>query len=184
MLLASRNVCVVGPVPTERFDDQCDSIILVEGAMSSNASDIGRVDIMVGDLDSTGLNMLDFCADTKICFIHVHGDNFNRVVSVVGKPYNIVFTSQAYCIPPVLGVGGYTDGDRAVIIPLLFGAKNVVVRWFDFSRPYYVHKKHYFNYNIKQIKLKLAEKIIHEISKTLGYRLIIDAGGFILQSMK
>jgi len=55
--------------------------------------------------------------------VHVHGDNV--AWALAGAPRGSVYTSQAVCAAPVLGVGGFTDGDRPVVFALALGAARV-----------------------------------------------------------
>jgi len=52
--------------------------------------------------------------------VHVHGDNVTWALA--GAPRGSIYTSQAVCAAPVLGVGGFTDGDRPVVFALALGA--------------------------------------------------------------
>ena len=138
--------------------------------------------VVVGDLDSGDPYTLAELCSNRVCLLHVHGDNlekyrdFSRMLRG-----NYIPTSQAYCVWPVLGMGGYTDGDRAVLAPALFGARRIEVYGFDFSKPSLRHKAHgASDLRVKALKLELARAIIEIGARQLGYAIARGDGVLVL----
>ncbi len=174
-------VCVLGPL-TRRAPEKCGLAVAVEGLEIAEPGLARMSRVVVGDLDSSEPHTLSRLCEDRVCFLHVHGDNLERFKSVsellIG---NYVPTSQAYCVWPVLGIGGYTDGDRAVLIPALLGARRIEVYGFDFSRPSRRHKAwRTDDPGLKRVKLGLARLMIEEGARRLGYALARGEGVLIL----
>ncbi len=86
-----------------------------------------------------------------ILVLHAHGDNIERIRSVVPKVGKFVGTTQSVPFDRIYNFGGFTDGDRAALIAKEFGARRVRLYGFDFSHA---------EGEIKLKKLKWARKIL------------------------
>ncbi|MET1124518.1 MAG: 6-hydroxymethylpterin diphosphokinase MptE-like protein [Archaeoglobaceae archaeon] len=68
-----------------------------------------------------------------ILVLHAHGDNIDRIKSVVPKLRRFIATTQSVPFDRVYNFGGFTDGDRAAIIAKRFGARRIKLYGFDFE---------------------------------------------------
>jgi len=148
-------VCILGP-RARRPPRGCDIIFSVQ------APDVFGIDAVFTDLDSLP-PPLDIRASAKWLLVHVHADNWTRVLNY---GLEAVYTSQAYCIPPVLGIGGFTDGDRPVALAASLRASEIVLEGYSTS-PYCLHKR-VCDMAAKRLKLTIAWEIIGRTTR-LGY---------------
>ncbi len=176
-----KRVCVVGPL-TNDVGNECvgsnDTVILVDRSPDFILDDL----IIVGDFDGLyNMDLYGVCgsSSSSICLLHVHGDNYGKLAGFFGSQnmLNAVFTSQIDCRWPVLGVGGYTDGDRAVLLAMALGAKEIRVAGFNFSKPYCGHKRYgcygYF-LEVKSMKLRIAELMVKSGALVYGYTVSLE----------
>lgn len=125
-------------------------------------------DIIVTDLDGISLKdvfQLTIRKKEVIMYIHAHGDNKEKITSIVPvlkqqKNVKLVGTTQTKTIFPVINIGGFTDGDRALLITLLHKPKEVYLIGMDFTLqpltyntnekkdPFFQQKKLYIGYLI------------------------------------
>jgi uncharacterized Rossmann fold enzyme len=176
--LEGGEVCIRGPLPV---DFQCEGeVFLVEGSQHTNPG-ASRILALVGDGDSDPYQFHTFCGPSRACFLHVHGDNIVAASRILRRNPWIIPTSQVYCLPPVLGVGGYTDGDRALIIAMLFRPRRITGIGFDFQVVFQGHKrwKAVARGNMKTVKLILGEKVLFHVANLLGYT--VEYGNGILK---
>ncbi len=114
-----------------------DSIVSA-GSATGRLIEAGLVpDMIVTDLDGDVEAEIEAIDSGALAFIHAHGDNMARieqVVPILTKPF--VPTVQCKPFGNVYNFGGFTDGDRAVMIALHFGAKRIRTIGWDFDRPY------------------------------------------------
>jgi len=121
-----------------------------------------RPDIMVTDLD--GPIRADIECNTKgsVAVIHAHGDNMHLIEEQVCKfKGRMAITTQSRPFGRLINTGGFTDGDRAVMLARSSGAKNIVLVGFDFDRP---SPKEGHDPNVKLKKLKWAKRLIFEFN--------------------
>lgn len=91
-------------------------------------------DIIVTDLDGDVDKEREMNSNGALMVIHFHGDNFRRAEKYVRTLKGmVVITTQAGPTENTFNFGGYTDGDRAVLLCEEFGAKQVVLAGFDFG---------------------------------------------------
>ncbi len=155
-------VCVLGPL-AEDTPGGCETVVVVDSLAAMGISG----DVVVGDFDSVARAWPGSLG--SIILAHLHGDNVERLLSeswIRGE--GVVLTSQAFCVWPILGVGGFTDGDRAVVISLALGAREVEVHGFDFSRVACSWKTTCFP-ELKRRKLSLASRIISKAAELYNY---------------
>ena len=135
--MKTRRPCIIfapGPSLDECFDLLCKSgtfsssnfILAVDGAARLLVDRGARIDAVVTDLDGLDDEYLAHIIhrDKATCFIHCHGNNIDRLNDVL--PYvagqdNCIFTTQVEPTSLVANFGGFTDGDRAVLVALGFG---------------------------------------------------------------
>ena len=85
-----------------------------------------------------------------ILVLHAHGDNIDRIRTVIPKLTKFIGTTQVVPFNKIYNFTGFTDGDRAAIIAKKFGAKEIVLFGFDFEKAEGIKKK----------KLKWAKRIL------------------------
>ncbi|MEM0215786.1 MAG: 6-hydroxymethylpterin diphosphokinase MptE-like protein [Archaeoglobaceae archaeon] len=115
---------------------------------------IEKVDIIprihVTDLEEGLDKILKLEKEGCILVFHAHGDNMHRLREIVPKVEKFVATTQCEPFDRVYNFGGFTDGDRAVLLAKRFGAKKIVLYGFDFEK----------GEGLKLKKLKWARKIL------------------------
>ncbi len=128
--IKGKDVAVVGGAyGGERFE--CDIVITAGKAVMKYD---GVPDIHVTDLEEPDDLILKLEREGCILVIHAHGDNLDRIRSVVPKLKAFVGTTQSRPFGRVYNFCGFTDGDRAALIAKRFGAKTVKLVGFDFER--------------------------------------------------
>ncbi len=177
-LINKKRICVLGPLSdySKNYCKEYDTIIVVDGALWFN---LDRPVIYVGDLDSSCKDyLLNLCSNESrnLCLAHVHGDNVERILEFIGytNSHNVLYTSQIDCFWPIIGIGGYTDGDRAILLAMALGAKEIIIDGFDFSMPTCHHKQssRIECSKIKELKLELARRLVLSGSLVYGYDII------------
>lgn len=174
MRLECSSVCVLGP--NTSIEGGLDCLLAGPEPAILHGLRLGRRLLYVTtDLDSSLrlLGMADYVAVYKL--VHVHGDNHYRLPAARGWR-GVVYTSQVEA-PGVLPLGGFTDGDRAVITAMVMGAR--VVRVYGFNPPVYTGYKDY-GYH-KPYKLDVAMKIIRHVAGRLGYTMEVSDGLITLE---
>jgi hypothetical protein len=92
-------------------------------------------DIVVSDLDGRVEPQMEAWRRGSILVVHAHGDNRARLPLVRRRLGRVLGTCQSRPPRNLVNLGGFTDGDRAVILALAAGAEQVVLEGFDFARP-------------------------------------------------
>ena len=163
-------VCVLGPLHDGPRPRGCSVYYAVEAPGTLGA------DAVFTDRDSRP-PPLDEWAAYRYWLVHLHGDNY----WLAGPPAaeRIVYTSQAYCRWPVLGIGGFTDGDRPVALALALGAREVVLLGYDTRGPRCPHKGAWAC-RWKEGKLRAAWRALGSLASTYGYDLVVDEEGLLL----
>ena len=94
----------------------------------------GRCDMIVSDLDGPVDKILNHEESIKV--IHAHGDNIEKLREHVPSMKGTVLgTTQSIPLKRVRNIGGFTDGDRSVIMGTLVGASLIYVHGFDYAHP-------------------------------------------------
>ncbi|RLI75194.1 hypothetical protein DRP05_15180 [Archaeoglobales archaeon] len=106
--------------------------------------------IHVTDMEEDDKILVNLEKKGCILVLHAHGDNIDRIRSVVLKLTKFIGTTQSKPFNKIYNFTGFTDGDRAAIIAKRFGAKKIKLYGFDFERAEGIKKK----------KLKWAKKIL------------------------
>ena len=107
-------------------------------------------DLHVTDMEEPDELLIELERQGCILVLHAHGDNIDRIRSVVPKLGRFLATTQSQPFNRIYNFGGFTDGDRAAIIAKTFGAKSIRLVGFDFDRAE----------GIKLKKLRWAKKIL------------------------
>lgn len=115
-------------------------------------------DVIVTDLDGCIEKELECSRRGSVVVLHAHGDNIETV-----KKYALLFegpvipTVQCRPVGSTYNFGGFSDGDRAVLLAHSIGVRKIHLRGFDFKNPYPKIGK---DSEVKKKKLIWAEKII------------------------
>ncbi len=122
-------VSVIGP--SNPSNDPEGYVIVADSALRYYS---GRYDMIVSDLDGP----IEKIIDSKDCIkvIHAHGDNIEKLRKYVPEMSGTVLgTTQSIPLQKVKNIGGFTDGDRSVIMGILMGAEKIYIYGFDYSKP-------------------------------------------------
>lgn len=89
--------------------------------------------VHVTDMEEDGELLAELEERGCILVFHAHGDNIDRIRSVVPKVRRFVGTTQSIPFDRIYNFGGFTDGDRAALIAKRFGARSIKLYGFDFE---------------------------------------------------
>jgi len=95
------------------------------------------VDCMVTDLDKNPETAREFSKRGTAVAAHAHGDNIELVERYVPTfdVSSVLPTTQAEPTPPVVNLGGFTDGDRAAFLADACGADRLIFPGWSFDDP-------------------------------------------------
>ncbi|QKR00540.1 DUF115 domain-containing protein [Metallosphaera tengchongensis] len=162
--IMGREVAVVGAGPSLNAlkDVEEDVIVAADGATNYLVSRGIIPDVVVTDLDG-----IETYPDS-IYVVHAHGDNISKMwkLSYMGI---VLGTSQVFPFGRLKLYGGFTDGDRAVVMAMTLGAKRITTYAMDldsdkigmYSKPFYKNDVP-MNY-VKRKKLNVAKEILHTL---------------------
>ncbi|WP_257297564.1 6-hydroxymethylpterin diphosphokinase MptE-like protein [Haloarchaeobius sp. FL176] len=139
-VLAGEHVAVCGAGPTlaaDLADCEADRVVAASSAAAVCRERGVPVDVYVTDLDGEPELVNDLAAEGTPVAVHAHGDNVERVRSVVpGLPAEPVLpTTQAAPVAHVRNYGGFTDGDRAAFLADHAGAARLSFPGWSFDDP-------------------------------------------------
>lgn len=118
----------------------------------------GEFHMVVTDLDGPIDRIIDASRDGKIIVVHAHGDNIGKIIDIVPHLGGFLLgTTQSIPVRKIKNIGGFTDGDRSVIMGMCMGAKSVKIYGFDFDRPVDDPK------DLKRKKMVIARSIIEKL---------------------
>lgn len=132
-------VAVAGGAPSlsAELDGGVDAAVTVA---ASTAADVLLeqgidIDLMVTDLDKTPETAVSLAADGVPVAVHAHGDNRPAIDRWVPEfpEDDLLPTTQARPVHPVLNFGGFTDGDRGAFLADHFGAAELTFPGWDFD---------------------------------------------------
>ena len=160
----SGRVTVCGDAPSLEMElqsvDLSGTVIAADGATSTLMRAIGRTpDVIVTDLDGNVDDQIAASAQGAVVVIHAHGDNIEALKEYVLQfPGQIMGTTQARPFGRLHNFGGFTDGDRAVLMARHLGA-SVSLVGFDFADP---RPKRGRDRGVKERKLDWARRLIYD----------------------
>lgn len=131
-IVAGKRVTVVGgAVKSEAESD----VLITAGKAIMKWTDLSdRIpDIHVTDMEEPDDILVSLEESGTVLVLHAHGDNMERVGSVIPKIRKFVGTTQSMPFDKIYNFGGFTDGDRAAIIAKRFNAKEVILHGFEFN---------------------------------------------------
>jgi uncharacterized Rossmann fold enzyme len=118
-------------------------------------------DIIVTDLDGKIEDQLEANRRGAIVAVHAHGDNIPQIKKYVPQfTGKVMGTVQCRPFGILNNYGGFTDGDRAVLMTAHFGAASIRLLGFDFDE---VGEKAGGNKETKKRKLKWAQQLIDSL---------------------
>jgi len=133
--------------------------VISAGSATARLIDMGVMpDVIVTDLDGDVSSELEAIGKGALAFIHAHGDNITRiegVVPILDGPF--VPTVQCKPFGNIYNFGGFTDGDRALLMASHFGVRSIRTIGWDLDRPY---PKEGSDPSMKRRKLLWAKEIL------------------------
>ena len=133
--------------------------VISAGSATARLMRIGVIpDVLVTDLDGEVDYEIEAIEKGSLAFIHAHGDNMDKINEIVPR-LTMPFVPTVQCKPfgNVYNFGGFTDGDRAVLIATHFGVKRIRTLGWDLDHPF---PKEGSDPEMKLRKLRWARKII------------------------
>lgn len=136
--IEGRRVTVVGNAATSgaEFDRLRGTVIAADEATSVLLAAGHRPDVIVTDLDGEVADQIAANREGVVAVVHGHGDNRDRLETWAPRFEGpTVATTQSRPEGRLRNFGGFTDGDRAVLLADHFGAEAIHLAGFDFERP-------------------------------------------------
>lgn len=144
--------------------DEFDGVIIASDGTTTQLLDNSILpDIIVTDLDGVVEDQIDANGNGAIVVVHAHGDNMNAINRYAPRfEGRVIGTTQAEPFDCIYNFGGFTDGDRAVLLAGHFNAKLIRLIGFDFDR---VGRRSICrDKEMKLKKLKWAERLIGTVA--------------------
>ena len=160
-LLLNNTVTIVGAGITTEDQIPGGVLIAADGAVSACLERDLIPEIVVTDLDGHLPDMIMANKKGSEIVIHGHGDNLSKLFEFSTK-INPISLTTTYPSNSTNCWGGFTDGDRALMMCLSLGCKSVSLIGFDFDKI----GLYSGNFSPKKLKkLEWARKIIEECGK-------------------
>lgn len=167
-----RNLVVVGAGPSLAKAPAAlfvGHIVVCADGAAGRLRELGVVPhVVVSDLDGDPDALAWAAAQGAHMVVHAHGDNRRALASLLPRLGPLVHgTHQVEPGPelePLRNVGGFTDGDRAVMLCEELGGKAALLVGFDFDAPpsSYSHK---WDPATKPAKLAWAQRIVEGVQQ-------------------
>ncbi|MCU0637983.1 MAG: DUF115 domain-containing protein, partial [Methanothrix sp.] len=140
-MISGRRVVVCGNAPCLRMDleqmqsDQEGDAVFVaaDGAVAALLERGMLSAIVVTDLDGPFPSIQKANKIGSIAVVHAHGDNLDALQRYVPLLDRVIGTAQCRPPPDLYNFGGFTDGDRAVFMAKELGAREIILKGFDFD---------------------------------------------------
>ncbi len=159
--LSGKKVVVVGADLSQNTKLPKDFTIVADGAVKAFRERNHVPNVVVSDLDGYPSDINWATRNGASLVIHGHGDNLSRLIEYVPK-MNFTTLTSTYPSEYLDCWGGFTDGDRSILMALSLGAASVSLLGFSFDS---IGKYTGISYpQIKKKKLYWAKRIISEIS--------------------
>lgn len=177
-----RNVVVVGAGPSLARTDGAllagKIVVAADGATTWLREQQVMPHIVVTDLDGAPDDLTWAAKAGAAMVVHAHGDNRPAIQRLVPELLPQVYgTYQGPPQPglePMQNVGGFTDGDRAVMLCEAIGAKEAVLVGFDFDAPPSGYS-YTWDARTKPAKLAWAKRIVEDVSQRGVMRVSISS---------
>jgi uncharacterized Rossmann fold enzyme len=163
-LLAGRDAVVLGrakgPLPSFPWRDRR-VVVACDGATSACLAQGLVPDLVVTDLDGRLSDEVRANRLGSLLVIQAHGDNLPTLRHWLGRfPGPVVGSCSARPRGPLVNFGGFTDGDRAVLLAEALGARSATLVRFDFDHPAEGPGP---AGRVKREKLEVARQILAEV---------------------
>jgi uncharacterized Rossmann fold enzyme len=165
-----RNVVVLGCGPSLESADASvlarRVVVAADGACTWLRERNAVPHIVVTDLDGRAEDLEWAARQGAAMVVHAHGDNRDAIAALaprlLPRLYGTYQGPEDPSLEPMRNVGGFTDGDRAVMLLEELGALAALLVGFDFHEPpsRYSHR---FNATTKPAKLAWAERIVEGV---------------------
>ena len=163
-LLSDNLVTIVGAGITDIDKIPQGVLIAADGAVSACLERNLIPDIIVTDLDGNLPEMVWANKKGSKMVVHAHGDNFSRLFEFSSEIQAISLTTT-YPSPMTECWGGFTDGDRSLMMSLAMGSNLVSLVGFNFEKV----GNYTGNFSPKKLqKLSWARKIVEICQQKTG----------------
>ena len=137
--------------------------LIAADSAAPRLNEIGiRSDVIVSDMDGDVKAEMDLNEEGSLLLLHFHGDNYIGASEIAGKlKGKFMVTVQGKPTECTFNFGGFTDGDRAVMLAEEFRSGRIYLIGFDFEHPLEKGKEAV----IKKKKLRWAKEIIEGVQK-------------------
>lgn len=138
---ADTSVAVVAPGPSLATEidrlDEADHVVAASNAADYLLAADRRPDLVVTDLDKTPATAARLSRSGTPVAVHAHGDNVPALDRWLPEhdPANVLATTQATPVGPVVNHGGFTDGDRGAFLADALGAATLRYVGWDLDDP-------------------------------------------------
>lgn len=133
-------------------------------------------DLVVTDLDGNPDDLAWAARRGAAMVVHAHGDNRPQLAQLaphlLPRLYGTHQGPPEPALAPMANVGGFTDGDRAVVLCEHLGARAATLHGFDFNSPPGPYS-HRWDPATKPAKLAWAERIVSEVHARGDLRLTL-----------
>ena len=163
-IILNNKVTIVGAGISEKEIIPDGIKIAADGAVSACLERQQIPDIIVTDLDGNLLDIVSANESGSNIVLHGHGDNLSKLFEFSTK-INVISLTTTYPSDMSNCWGGFTDGDRALMMSLSLGASSVNLVGFNFSKV----GKYTGNYSPKKLqKLDWARRIVEKCQEQTG----------------
>ncbi len=140
-------------------------VVAADGAATWLREQRRPPNVVVTDLDGAEEDLVWAAEQGAFMVVHAHGDNQDALRRIVPHLGPLVWgTHQVEPTPalePMRNLGGFTDGDRAVLLCEALGGRAATLHGFDFKEPPSRYSGR-FDPATKPAKLQWAERIVGE----------------------
>ena len=170
-LVSKRTVCIVGlsrSVYREAsYIRYCSIIVAADGATTYLLEQGIKPHMVFTDLDGRAEDLLQAVESGSTAVVHAHGDNIDRLVTLVPRFTRVHGTVQAWKpgLQNVTLLGGFTDGDRAFTFAVACSAKRVLMLGMRFWDKVSRYSKPWLDRDVKpwpqkRLKLVIAARLV------------------------
>ena len=163
-IIFNREVTIVGAGISANESIPSGVLIAADGAVSACLKRELIPDIIVTDLDGNLPDIIFANNKGSKIVVHAHGDNLSRLFEF-SKEIQVISLTTTYPSSNTHCWGGFTDGDRALMMSLSYDASSVNLVGFKFKKV----GEYTGNYSPKKLqKLSWARKIVEKCEQETG----------------
>ena len=163
-IIFGREVTIVGAGISANESIPGGVLIAADGAVSACLKRELIPDIIVTDLDGNLPDMIFANNKGSKIVVHAHGDNLSRLFEF-SKKIQVISLTTTYPSPGTNCWGGFTDGDRALMMSLSYDASSVNLVGFDFEKV----GEYTGKYSPKKLqKLSWARQVVERCEQETG----------------